>query len=113
MPDSGTVPLFLFAKEPLAGKVKTRMRPCLSGEDCARLARQMLEQTLEKACLHWPGEVVLCAAPDPGSPLFRTLSSHHGIASQICNLGRSVRHWEFPNLAAEKMFELLDYRSDN
>lgn len=38
--------------------------------------------------------------------------SHHGMVSQICNLDRSVRHWESQNPATGQVFILLEFRSE-
>ena len=39
--------LLVLAKEPVAGKVKTRLTPALSGEQAAQVARAALEDTLD------------------------------------------------------------------
>ena len=77
------LPLYLMAKAPVAGEVKTRMQPQLTPEDSATLARLMLEQTADTARRHWPGEVVLCVWPDPDHPAFRHLARQHKITTQI------------------------------
>ncbi len=73
------IPLYLMAKAPVAGAVKTRMLPKLDAEQAASLARLMLEQTVDTACRRWPGEVTLCVSPDPDHPLFRRLTRKHRI----------------------------------
>ena len=74
------IPLYLFAKAPRAGEVKTRMQPQLSATAAARLAQFMLEQTVENACAHWPGAVALCVAPRLDAPAFARLAARHRIA---------------------------------
>ena len=73
------IPLYLMAKAPLAGAVKTRLLPKLNAEQAASLACLMLEQTVHTACRHWPGEVILCVSPDPDHALFRRLIGKHRI----------------------------------
>lgn len=41
--------IVIFAKQPLPGRVKTRLIPALGAEGAARLARGMLEATIEEA----------------------------------------------------------------
>ena len=80
MPVDSTIPLLLFAKEPVPGQVKTRMQECLTPALCARLARQMLEDSLGNACRYWPGEVLLCVSPHSHSPYFSALAARSGVA---------------------------------
>lgn len=70
-------PLFLMAKPPQPGRAKTRMSPPLSAARAAELARKMLAQSAARACRHWRGEVVLCAAA--AHPVFAELAERHAI----------------------------------
>ena len=79
MMQPGTNPvIYLFAKAPIAGRVKTRMQPGLSPQACARLAGRMFSQTCSTLSRHWSGPRVISAEPDIGHPLFRRLSRDHG-----------------------------------
>ena len=73
------MPLYLMAKAPVPGEVKTRMAPRLGPEQSAQLAHLMLAQTVATACRHWPGVVTLCVWPDPDHPAFTRLADKHGI----------------------------------
>jgi uncharacterized protein len=55
--------IVIFAKQPVAGRVKTRLIPALGAEGAARLAREMLEATIEEA-LATGLDVELCGDPD-------------------------------------------------
>ena len=55
--------IVVFAKEPVPGRVKTRLIPALGAEGAARLAAQMLERTVEEAQATGLG-VELCGEPD-------------------------------------------------
>ncbi|HEX8379672.1 MAG TPA: TIGR04282 family arsenosugar biosynthesis glycosyltransferase [Allosphingosinicella sp.] len=55
--------IVVFAKAPVAGRVKTRLIPALGAEGAARLAREMLERTLEEALASGLA-VELCGEPD-------------------------------------------------
>lgn len=81
--ERGPLPLLLFAKAPRAGEVKTRMRPHLTADAAAQLARKMLEDTVAGACAHWPGEVALCVRPRADAPVFAELAARHGIAVTV------------------------------
>lgn len=56
--------IVVFAKEPVAGRVKTRLIPALGAEGAAGLAREMLAHTLDEARATGL-EVELCGDPDP------------------------------------------------
>ena len=55
--------ILVFAKAPLPGQVKTRLIPALGAAGAARLARQMLDHTLQQAQMAGIGPVELCASP--------------------------------------------------
>jgi rSAM/selenodomain-associated transferase 1 len=56
--------ILLFAKAPVAGRVKTRLIPALGVDGAARLARRMLAATLREAQASGLA-VELCGEPDP------------------------------------------------
>jgi rSAM/selenodomain-associated transferase 1 len=60
--------IVIFAKAPLAGKAKTRLIPLLGEEGAARLAQQMLADTVGHARAAGLGTPELCATPEPGHP---------------------------------------------
>ena len=76
-----SIPLYLFAKAPVAGKVKTRMQPRLSAEACARLAETMLRHSVQTAVEAWPGEVILATTPTSSHPVFDALCLDCGITA--------------------------------
>ncbi len=63
-----SVRILIFAKAPVAGRVKTRLIPALGAEGAARLAAEMLARTIAAALAARVGPVELCADPDPGDP---------------------------------------------
>ncbi len=63
--------IIVFAKAPVAGRVKTRLIPALGAEGAARLARQMLADTLQQAEAVPMAETELCADPDPTDAAWR------------------------------------------
>ncbi|HEX8571623.1 MAG TPA: TIGR04282 family arsenosugar biosynthesis glycosyltransferase [Allosphingosinicella sp.] len=56
--------IVIFAKQPVSGRVKTRLIPALGADGAAALAREMLEATVEEA-LATGLAVELCGDPDP------------------------------------------------
>ncbi|HEY0114060.1 MAG TPA: TIGR04282 family arsenosugar biosynthesis glycosyltransferase [Allosphingosinicella sp.] len=56
--------IVIFAKAPVAGRVKTRLIPALGAEGAAALAAEMLKKAVEEA-LATGLEVELCGDPDP------------------------------------------------
>ncbi len=79
------IPLYLMAKAPVPGQVKTRMAPEIGPRQSAKLARLMLAQTVANACRHWRGEVALCVWPRHAHPVFVQLAERYRltITSQI------------------------------
>ncbi len=67
--------LILFAKQPLAGEVKTRLAQVCGAERAAAIAADLIRQTVALAADSWPGEIFLCGAPDTRHPLFEYLAA--------------------------------------
>jgi hypothetical protein len=77
--------LILFARQPIAGQVKTRLQPEYSPERAAEIAAFLIRATVELAVSAWPGDVALHAWPDVDHPLFQELARefHIRLAPQI------------------------------
>ena len=82
MNDSADYPLYLFAKVPEPGQVKTRMQPELSPGQCAALAEMMLEDSMAKVAATWSGRRVLAVLPKPNHPLMEDLAQRYGFSLQ-------------------------------
>jgi hypothetical protein len=65
--------IIIFAKAPVAGKVKTRLIPALGAEGAALLARRMLRDTAREAMKVNVAEVELCLDPEPSHDDWRDL----------------------------------------
>lgn len=63
-----TTHILVFAKAPIPGRVKTRLIPALGAAGAARLARRMLDHTLDQALDARIGPVELCASPAMSAP---------------------------------------------
>jgi uncharacterized protein len=66
--------LILFAKQPIAGLVKTRLLPEYGAERAAEIAAYMIRATVELAVSAWPGEISLPVWPDTAHPLSQELA---------------------------------------
>jgi len=66
--------LIVFAKQPLAGQVKTRLQPEYTPQEAAEIAALLIRATVELAVASWPGEIYLYGAPDARHPLFEKLA---------------------------------------
>lgn len=71
--------LYVFAKQPIPGQVKTRLQPEYGPGVAAEIAALLIRETVALAVSSWPGPVYLCGAPDADHPLFRELSQEHQI----------------------------------
>lgn len=90
--------LILFAKTPVAGRVKTRLIPDLGEQGAADLARALIEESVRRSVEAWPGPVSLQVWPDIGHQCFETLRRRHGVTVSLQSKG---------DLGA-KMFEALN-----
>lgn len=93
--DSGLIPLYLFAKAPVPGKVKTRMQPHLSQQQSADLAVMMMEHSMISISAHWQGKRILAVTPDDKHPVFRRFADRYGFEIEIQadgDLGGKIRH---------------------
>ncbi|MBI3574717.1 MAG: TIGR04282 family arsenosugar biosynthesis glycosyltransferase [Gammaproteobacteria bacterium] len=66
--------LIVFAKQPLAGQVKSRLQPEYTPQEAAEIAALLIRATVELAVASWPGEIYLYGAPDARHPLFEELA---------------------------------------
>jgi rSAM/selenodomain-associated transferase 1 len=71
--------LFVFAKEPRPGSVKTRMCPPLSAEQAARCHTAFLGDLLARVKDGADAHVVLAATPDRSAPFLAAVAKEHGI----------------------------------
>jgi hypothetical protein len=87
--------IVIFAKAPVAGRVKTRLIPALGAEGAARLAGEMLERTLEEA-LATGHAVELCGEPDatewlePRPGLALTAQGEGGLGERLARAAERV-----------------------
>lgn len=70
----------IFAKQPVAGAVKTRLQPHYSPEQAAAIATVLIRDTVTLAATNWPGPIYLCAAPAAEHPLFEELSGRFDVS---------------------------------
>jgi rSAM/selenodomain-associated transferase 1 len=87
--------LVIMAKQPVAGKVKTRLTPDYSEHEAARIAAVLLRETVALSVKYWPGPVVLSIAPDCRHELVAELCELHSLACRAqCegDLGTRMRH---------------------
>lgn len=103
--------LLLFAREPVAGRVKTRLQPALGEEGTLRLhedlIRHMARIVAGSGLCHWR----FCVAGDPSHPLFAALTrSGSGLpplAQQGEDLGERMRNAARTALSGHRQVILL------
>ncbi|MCR4304582.1 MAG: TIGR04282 family arsenosugar biosynthesis glycosyltransferase [Gallionella sp.] len=71
--------IIIFAKAPLPGFAKTRLITALGQAGAAKLAQQMLFNTLHEAIAADVGSVELCATPEINHPAWRDIQLPKGI----------------------------------
>lgn len=92
---SAELPLILFAKAPIAGRVKTRLTSNCSDQQAADIASLLMQASIEKALQYWPGKILLSAAIDIDHPFFGEMTSRYDVAMvQQCSghLGEKMRN---------------------
>jgi len=85
--------IIVFAKEPVAGKVKTRLASSIGDEAALQFHQQMLRDTLEMACSCHLAAVELHVSGNPGHPLIQSLAKQYEIrvcAQQGSDLGEKM-----------------------
>jgi len=75
--------LILFAKTPLAGRVKTRLIPALGEQGAADFAEALIEESARRATRAWPGAVRLQVWPDTHHACFERIQQRHGIGVSL------------------------------
>lgn len=89
------IPLIIFAKAPVPGKVKTRLHDKCSAETAAYVAELLLTHIVELACDHWQGEVIISVAGEIQHPVIVRLYEEYPVdcISQLeGDLGQRMHH---------------------
>lgn len=88
--------IIVFGREPLPGRVKTRLIPALGARGAARLYRHLLERTLRVAAAQRECSIELWCCPDTAThAVCRSLAGDLGIAcrfQQGSDLGARMLH---------------------
>lgn len=71
--------LIVFARAPVAGRVKTRLVPLLGAQGAARLYAHMVERALRTALAARIGPVQLYCSPGINYPYFRNIKKRFGV----------------------------------
>lgn len=92
---SADIPLILFAKAPIAGRVKTRLTSHCSDQQAADIAGLLMQASIEKALKAWPGKVLLSAAINIDHPFFSKMTQRYDVTMvSQCegHLGEKMQH---------------------
>jgi rSAM/selenodomain-associated transferase 1 len=85
----------VFAKAPVAGRVKTRLAPLLGEEGAAQLHTELVHRALATAVASAVGDVELWCAPDTSHPMFETCASRYSVrlrSQSGTDLGARMNH---------------------
>lgn len=89
------IPLYLFARAPRPGRVKTRLQPALGRQRAAAVAERMLQRSVETMAGAWPGSLILTVTPDGNHPLFKELADVYDLRLVLqrgADLGARMLH---------------------
>ncbi len=92
---SSEIPLLVFAKAPIAGKVKTRLHTHCTPQQCAEIAQILLQESVYKVSEHWPGHVYLSVWLDRDHDFIQTICAQYeiGLIDQCAgDLGTKMQH---------------------
>jgi len=73
------IPLLLFAKAPIAGKVKTRLVPDCSPQQAAEIAKILLDEAARVASEYWPGQVKLAVWLDQDDAYIQSVAHRYSL----------------------------------
>ena len=77
------IPIFLFAKKPVAGRVKTRLQSHCSPAVAATIAEELIRATVELVVANWDGQVRLCVWPDTEHSVFEEMRTTHSVSIDV------------------------------
>ena len=89
------IPLILFAKAPIPGKVKTRLQSHCSAQQAAYIASFLMEASIQSATRHWPGPIYLSVWLDEHHSFFETMLARYPVRMTVQpdgDLGEKMRH---------------------
>ncbi len=75
-----TTELIVFAKEPVAGKAKTRLIPALGDQGAARFQAALTHHTLKTATQAFPGHVTLYCTPSCEATWFQVIALRYDVS---------------------------------
>ena len=75
------ISVFVFAKAPVAGQVKSRLCPPLDSTQAAQIADILLQRVCAELAASWPGKTCLAITPDDSHPSFQTLLRQYDFAT--------------------------------
>jgi hypothetical protein len=87
--------ILIFAKAPVAGRVKTRLIPALGPQGAADLHKRLLLSTVARLGTARVAPIELWCAPDPGQDPFPELADRYGVAlcgQRGADLGERMYH---------------------
>lgn len=73
------VPLLIFAKVPIAGRVKTRLQSHCSAVQAAEVATVLLRETVRRCHLYWPGKLILSIDAHPEHAVVQQLAQAYDL----------------------------------
>lgn len=76
---SVNIPLLLFAKAPIAGKVKTRLMSHCSAQQAAAIAKLLIEASIQRVCDAWPGDIYLSSWLEQDHHFFQEMQKRYAI----------------------------------
>lgn len=77
------IPLLLFAKAPIAGRVKTRLQRHCTPEQAAEIAKILLQESLRKVTQVWPGPVSLTVWLDQDHPFLLEMAAKYNVTLSL------------------------------
>lgn len=93
-----TAELVIMARQPVAGKVKTRLAASIGDQLAALVAEALMRQTLSAVKQYWHGKIVLSVTPD----------CHHELIQELCETHQLYCHKQCEGDLGQRMYHELD-----
>lgn len=87
MTNADDITLLVFAKAPIAGRVKTRLQPKCTPAQSAAIAEILLFACIENVAQSWPGPIKLMVWPTLDHPSIERVANRFGIPSFMQSTG--------------------------
>ncbi len=123
--------IIIFAREPVAGQVKTRLIPALGDEGACQLYTQLLDHTLNTVIASVLADIIICITPESHQQYFLQMHQaqsfsvsvqygndlgarmHHALASALSHYSKAILiGTDCPFLSSKDLYKAMSALND-